>query len=175
MCQKRCGPQLWRDALWGDYSLDEAVDGGSAITASGSVDASVEGEMGATEGPIRTSDAAGPMSQVNSTSKTGSAKKVKDRHERAVREAVVGGSRDQRLLDTSKWSSMHCWEREVQLAKVWDKRDSGSGLTVAPCWNSCDVIFCWVRAPAQGWLPCKKFLAAFIAVMQRWPELPEGL
>ncbi|GBE84377.1 hypothetical protein SCP_0603560 [Sparassis crispa] len=212
----------WCDALWGDYSLDEAVDGGSAITVSRSVDASVEGEMGVTEGPIRTSDATGPMSQVNSASKTGSAKKVKDRHERQqnIHHLFTATGRmssyietaqphfgmdlisvddvdelcekllwevhetnwhcelhalDAHLLDMSKWSSMHHWEREAQLAKVWDKRDSGSGLTFTPCWNSHDVVFCWVRAPAQGWLPCKKFLAAFIAVMQRWPELPEGL
>ncbi|KAL6302303.1 hypothetical protein BKA93DRAFT_751361 [Sparassis latifolia] len=180
-------------------ALDDAVDGGSAITASGSVDASVEGEMGATEGPICTSDAAGPMSQVNSASKAGSAKKVKDRHERQqnIRRLFTATGRmssyikpaqphfgmdlisaddvdelckkllwevhetnwhcelrvlDACLLDMSKWSSMHRWEHEVQLAKVWDKQDSSSGLTVAPFWNSRDVVFCW-----------------------RWPELPEGL
>ncbi|GBE89750.1 hypothetical protein SCP_1700750 [Sparassis crispa] len=136
--------------------------------------------MGVTEGPIRMSDAAGPMSQVNFASKAGSAKKVKDRHERQqnIRRLFTATGRmsfyvktaqphfgmdlisadevdklcekllwevhetnwhcelhvlDARLLDMSKWSSMHCWECEAQLAKVWDKQDSGSGLTVAPC------------------------------------------
>ncbi|KAL6298780.1 hypothetical protein BKA93DRAFT_830413 [Sparassis latifolia] len=154
----------WHDALWGDYSLDQAVDGSSAITASGSVNASVEGEMGATEGPIRTSDAAGPMSQVNSMSKAGSAKKVKDRHEQQqnIHRLFAATSCMSSYIETvqphfgmdlisvddvdelckkllwevheTNWHlELHArWKHEVQLAKVWDKWDSGSGLTVAP-------------------------------------------
>ncbi|GBE83147.1 hypothetical protein SCP_0501940 [Sparassis crispa] len=82
---------------------------------------------------------------------------------------------DAHLLDMSKWGSLHWWEREAQVAKVWDRRATRSCLTVAPCWSEDNVAFHGVRAPAPRWKWSRSRLSAFLAVVQQWPDVPEDL
>ena len=82
-------------------------------------------------------------------------------------------------LDCELTSSRHSttyarWERESQVCRVWSPL--GSGLRVFPRWEQNEPnTASWVQPPSLFWDHSIPTLREVVAIMQRWPGLPEEL
>ncbi|KAL6300154.1 hypothetical protein BKA93DRAFT_752913 [Sparassis latifolia] len=162
----------FRDALWGDYSLDKTAKGQSAMSATLTLG---EGEAPACEG-ASTSSGDG-LSDVNTASlvtrKSSTAKKAKDKHEQQQNicqlfSATGRMSLYDETMELSWGEDLISLDNVVDICEqiLWELHET----------NWCyDIAFYWVRAPAPGWNQSRPCLSAFLAVMQRWPDVPEDL
>ncbi|GBE77708.1 hypothetical protein SCP_0105900 [Sparassis crispa] len=198
----------WRDGLWGDYGLDERLEG-PAVDSTNSVDG---GAMSASI--VRTTSTSlehvgakvnekherqqnirqlfahsGLMSSYDETvmphwgfdlvslaqAETFHAHILWEVHETNWRCELV--ALDVKLSSSASWGSLQRshWERQAQVAKVWDSSLFSSAFSVAPAWKQDAAMFCWVPADKEGWEKCWPNLSSFIALAARWPNLPEVL
>lgn len=78
-------------------------------------------------------------------------------------------------LTSSRRSTTYArWERESQVCRVWSPL--GSGLRVFPRWEQNEPnTASWVQPPSLFWDHSIPTLREVVAIMQRWPGLPEEL
>ena len=171
----------WRDTLWGDYRLSNepvrtdvtrrtqewhknkqasrALFGNSGGLPS--YDESAVVQWGNRELTIKDVDESDIRAQI-----VWEAHEVNWRCEFLELDSTLTGSR--------QLTTYARWEREVQVCTVWSP--IGSGLRVAPRWEQGEPSTAeWERPPSLYWDNSIPTLRAFVAVMQRWPGLPEEL
>ncbi|KAI0688610.1 hypothetical protein C8T65DRAFT_588366 [Cerioporus squamosus] len=172
----------WRDALWGDYNTNETGLGAppgvapreatrhslranirrlfGKVNALPSYHVGVRAELGET---VVTSEMAATDMEVR---------------QRAVWEACETNWRcellalDALMVGTNDWPQLERWVRESDVSQVWGPGTSGMDVVPAPHGPYVD---CWKQPGEVDWQSCRPHLAAFIAVLARWPGFPEDL
>lgn len=171
----------WRDTLWGDYrTKDEELrpdvkgrklerhktkQASRALFGNTgglpSYDASAVVQWGERTLTVQDVDEAGLRAQI-----MWEAHEVNWRCEFLELDSVLTGSRE--------LTTFARWEREVEVCRVWSPL--GTGLRVVPRWEQREPnTATWGRPPSLFWDDSIPTLRQFLAVMQRWPGLPEEL
>ena len=77
------------------------------------------------------------------------------------------------LGDTLSRNALLQWERDELLSQVWSGRGS---LSIFPEYPDSPAPDLWAaNANAVPWLSMRPRIAAFVALMSRWPGCPQGL
>ena len=171
----------WRDTLWGDYRSSEeepraevkgrnlerhkSKQASRALFGSTgglpSYDASAVVQWGERTLTLQDVNEAGLRAQI-----TWEAHKVNWQCEFLELDSILTGSRH--------LTTFARWEREVEVCSVWSPQ--GSGLRVVPRWEQREPnTATWGRPPSLFWDDSIPTLRQFLAVMQRWPGLPDEL
>lgn len=80
---------------------------------------------------------------------------------------------DTELTGSRKWHTMKHWERDGRIAEVWGV--DASSLSAVPQLDKVTEKYCWHCPPEVGWEDTCVYLKRLIALMSRWPSLPEQL
>ncbi|KAI0708128.1 hypothetical protein C8T65DRAFT_576452 [Cerioporus squamosus] len=180
----------WRDALWGDYSVD-ASDGGDMpepSTPEGTSDRmkrrhQLKQSMRLFFGNVAALPSYDPANRPGFDGLLVSPEMVSDdglrgrvvwelhesnwRCELLALDAVMVGSND--------WPELLRWTREVHISEVWGP--PRSGLNVAP---DVDVLespaaTCWPDPADEDWTKSRGPLRAFVDLLTRWKTCPSDL
>lgn len=170
----------WRDAMWGDYSLDtpaEGTAGGSdrrqkirrdqqlnirslfgKVNALPSYHGGMQPKYGNT---VITEDALESVGGVR-------ARIVWDAYETNWRCELL--ALDALMVGSDQWTELDRWMRESLVSKVWGPGTSGIDITPD---EQQEPTFCWQEPPEEGWETCRPFLQAFVDILGRWPGCPQ--
>ncbi|TFK80101.1 hypothetical protein K466DRAFT_638308 [Polyporus arcularius HHB13444] len=180
----------WRDALWGDYSLDGPTDGDdvqpSTSPAGGARDRlKRRHQLKQSLRELFCNVAALPSYESTACPVFGRVTVSRDvisndvsLHKRVVWElhetnwrcellaldAVMVGSRD--------WPEMRRWAREAHISEVWGP--PRSGLNVVPDVDSADDCL-WPDEADADWAQGRQPLRALVDLLSRWQGCPPGL
>lgn len=82
-------------------------------------------------------------------------------------------SLDALIVGSKDWPEMTRWIHESDISRVWGA--SSSGMDVAPRMDGGQQPFCWTSPGEDGWEACRGHLQAFLDVLARWPGCPPSL
>ena len=169
----------WRDALWGDYNINEgepSIPVGAAPREA--TRHSLRVNIRRLFGKVNML----PSYHVTMTSSLGgsavtSSVAASDMtiRERAVWDACETNWRcellalDALMVGSHQWPQLERWMRESGLSQVWGSGTSGLDVAPAPEGRHFD---CWKLPGEDGWQHCRGHLVAFIEVLSRWPGFP---
>lgn len=176
----------WRDALFGDYNVDEpqgADDSASApLHGRPAVRYQLRQNLRRLFGGIaslRSYDAASAPEfagrvvthQAALTDKEIQRRLVWEAHEINWRCELL--SLDALIVGSKDWPETGRWAREAEVSQVWGA--SSSGMDVAPRLEDGMENYCWKSPGEEGWDACRVRLQAFLDVLSRWPACPADL
>ena len=180
----------WRDALWGDYELDETDNTPERSGDRGKDQASARlkvrhrlkqslrelfgqhaglASYNANAAPeigqeVVTAEAAATNEQIQH-------RLVWEAHETNWRCELL--ALDALMVGSSNWGQMERWTREAHVSEVWGS--PRSGMDICPDWESSHVPFCWASPPEADWELSRPHLRAFVELLSRWPGRPVEL
>ncbi len=178
----------WRDALWGDYSLDPSDDGvsqGPRSPSGGSdrlkrrhqVKQSLRqlfGNVAALPSydPASRPQFGGiPVSRESASSDVGVRSRVVwELHESNWRCELL--ALDAVMVGSTEWPETLRWIREAHISEVWGP--PRSGVNVAPDVDEPPAI-CWTNAADDEWTQARGHLRAFVDLLSRWKTCPPDL
>ncbi|RDX46392.1 hypothetical protein OH76DRAFT_1356199, partial [Lentinus brumalis] len=183
----------WRDALWGDYSLDDPQEDTAAADRVTDRDGPSDKQRTNTRHDLKQSLrrlfgklGSLPSYDPQSTPQLGDivitldAVKTDPRlRQRLVWEAHESNWRcellalDAVMVGSDEWPEFERWTREAHVSEVWGS--SRSGLSLCPDVDQGDVEFCWLTPPNVGWRRSLPHLRAFADLLARWPGCPDEL
>ena len=180
----------WRDALWGDYELDDvdrtpersgdrAKDEASArLKVRHRLKQSVRELFGQHAGLA--SYSANAVPEIGNEIVTAEAAATNERiQHRLVWEAHETNWRcellalDALMVGSANWGQMERWTREAHVSEVWGP--PRSGMDICPDWEASHVPFCWTSPPDGDWELSRPHLRAFVELLSRWPGRPAEL
>lgn len=170
----------WRDALWGDYRVDDEPTS-TSLTAAAKERRQIQQNIRCLFSRTAGLPPYDAVSTVQWGGVTHSLETLKDASVRAqvmwevhevswrcellALDAAVTGSRE--------WATLQRWEREHVVAAVFA---DGTGLRVVPDWEGGErPIASWTTPPESGWDASRRTYRELIRVMARWPGLPNDL
>lgn len=170
----------WRDALWGDYRVDEQPTSGS-LTAAAKERRQIQQnirDLFSRSAGLRSYDADATVQWGGDTHSLGTLKDPGIRvqilweiHEVSWRCELLG--LDAALTGSREWATLQRWEREHVVAAVFA---DGTGLRVVPDWEGGErPVAAWHAPPQSGWDAGRRSYRELIRVMARWPGLPDEL
>ncbi len=180
----------WRDALWGDYSLDEPDKGADDLRSN---DRLVGKPRSSSRHALKQSlrrlfgrIGSLPSYQPASAPLLGdvvvtlhAARTNPAIRRRLVWEAYETNWRcellalDALMVGSNELPEMQRWTREAHVSEVWGP--SRSGLALCPDVDRENVPFCWAAPTAPGWERSCAHLRAFAELLARWPGCPQGV
>ncbi|KAI0665550.1 hypothetical protein C8Q78DRAFT_986253, partial [Trametes maxima] len=171
----------WRDALWGDYEVDED---GEPEGASGRV--KIRHQL--RQSLRRLFGQLASLPSYNNSATPGldgtavtlrSATEDLAIQQRLVWEAHEVNWRcellalDALIVGSDGWPELERWLRETTVSEVWGTGSSGVDIAPRPC--TVTRLYCWLVPPQPGWEDCRAHLQAFLDVLSRWPGYPKEL
>nr|VWO99984.1 Protein SEY1 (EC [Ganoderma boninense] len=173
----------WRDALWGDYEINEEAESSSQLRGRWKVRREIQTNIRRLFGKGQ----ALPSYRVESQPLYGNyvvtqAAAMSDRalQHRVVFEAHETNWRcellalDAMMVESNEWAELPRWMRESLVSRVWGS--GTSGLDVVPSLDEAEPpTFCWVAPPEEGWESSRPHLSAFVELLSRWPGCPGGV
>ncbi|TBU34262.1 hypothetical protein BD311DRAFT_774071 [Dichomitus squalens] len=175
----------WRDALWGDYDVNEGAEGNSHPAIGR---AKVRHERQANVRRLFGKAQSLPSYRVeaqplfgNSAISYDSALSDHGVQRRVVWEAHETNWRcellalDALMTGSNEWTELLRWMRESLVSQVWGS--GTSGLDVVPPLDGEErpPTFCWLAPPEEGWESSRPYLCAFVEMLERWPGCPPTL
>ena len=171
----------WRDALWGDYEINEAAEG-SLQPKRGCW--KVREELRKNIRRLFGHGQSLPSYCVESRPLFGSCvvTQAAAMSDRALKRRVVWEvhetnwrcellALDALMVGSNGWTELPRWMRESLVSQTWGS--GTSGLDVVP---SLEVegspTFCWLAPPDEGWESSRPHLSAFVELLSRWPGCP---
>ncbi|KAI1796810.1 hypothetical protein LXA43DRAFT_879388, partial [Ganoderma leucocontextum] len=174
----------WRDALWGDYEINEQAESSSQPHGGRW---KVRRELQTNIRRLFGKGQSLPSYRVESRPLFGNyvvtqAAAMSDRalHCRVVWEAHETNWRcellalDALMMESNEWAELPRWMRESLVSHVWGSGTSGLDV-IPPLDEGGPLAFCWLAPPEEGWESCRPYLSAFIELLGRWPGCPSGL
>ncbi len=174
----------WRDALWGDYEINEEAETSSQLPGGRW---KVRRELKANIQRLFGQGQSLPSYRVGIQPLFGKSVVTHDTavSDRNIRRRVVWETHetnwrcellalDAVMTGSNEWTELLRWMRESLVSQVWGP--GTSGLDVVPPVDEADLpTFCWVAPPEEGWESCRPYLSAFVEVLSRWPGCPREL
>ncbi|KAI1784485.1 hypothetical protein LXA43DRAFT_1066736 [Ganoderma leucocontextum] len=173
----------WRDALWGDYNINDPPEGSSGpLSGRPKVRHELQRNVHRLFGqggslPSYHMDACPQfgntlvtleMARSNSSLRSSV---VWDTHETNWRCELL--ALDALMVGSNQWPELNRWMRESLVSQVWGS--GTSGIDVVPSSEPQGHVFCWVEPPQEGWEECRRYLKSFVEVLGRWEGLPSEL
>ena len=175
----------WRDALWGDYDLNEAAVGRSQpLRGRAKTRHELQGNIRRLFGKAQSLPSYRVESQPlfgNSVIAFETALSNQRVQRRVVWEAYETNWRcellalDALMVGSNEWTELLRWMRESLVSEVWGS--GTSGLDVVPPLEDEEQLptFCWLAPPEEGWEASRPYLSAFVEILERWPGRPSEL
>ncbi|KAI1788282.1 hypothetical protein LXA43DRAFT_974922 [Ganoderma leucocontextum] len=173
----------WRDALWGDYTINEGADNAPGPSAGRP---KIRHDLQANVRRLFVHGGALPSYHVDARPQFGNDLVTLDmaRSDSAVHRAIVWDAHetnwrcellalDALMVGSNQWSTLNRWMRESLVSQVWGS--GTSGIDVVPSPEHQQHAFCWAEPSQHGWEDCRKHLKAFVEVLGRWEGLPSEL
>ncbi len=173
----------WRDALWGDYSLDGPADESTAATGGDRLKRrhqlkqslrllfcnvaalqSYDSTSSPQFGRVRVTREAAESDAYLHGRVVWELHETNWRCELLALDAIMVGSND--------WPEMRRWAREAHISEVWGR--SRSGLDIVPDVDSADNDI-WTDSADADWGRGREPLNAFVDLLSRWRDCPPGL
>ncbi|KAI0741137.1 hypothetical protein C8Q76DRAFT_791483 [Earliella scabrosa] len=175
----------WRDALWGDYSLDNPDDPRAEAGSSRQPDRvkvrhrlqqSLRQLFGQTAALRSYDPEAAPMLGSRSVTVNDIAEDESVRRDLVWRSHEINWRMELLALDavmigSNTWPDVERWAREAHLSEIWGP--SRSGLNICP--EPADAPFRWFDSTDEQWQDCRAYLRAFVDLLLRWPTCPDAL
>ncbi|RDX45951.1 hypothetical protein OH76DRAFT_1532164, partial [Lentinus brumalis] len=173
----------WRDALWGDYALDDPL--GSAACREHDSRSEARHRLKQNLRALFGKLASLPSYDPSATPVHGAAvvtqsmaatdnqlrrRLVWEAHETNWRCELM--ALDAVMVGSSSWPEVERWTRESHVSEVWGPSRSGLALCPEP---EDTVPFCWNEPPNAGWESSRVHLQAFVDLLVRWPGCPADL
>ncbi len=178
----------WRDALWGDYTLDEPTEGENAVlsrTSAGRDRIKRRHQLKQSLRQLFCNVAALPSYDPMASPGFGrvivnldAITNDKSLHSRVVWELHETNWRcellalDAVMVGSHHWPEMPRWSREAHISEVWGS--PRSGLNVIPDVDSADDRV-WTDSEDSDWSRGRDSLRALVDLMSRWRACPPGL
>ncbi|RDX47946.1 hypothetical protein OH76DRAFT_1484382 [Lentinus brumalis] len=172
----------WRDALWGDYDINQTRSGPPARAASReALRLSLRDNIRRLFGKVNTlpsyhADVRAELGETVVTSDM--AAKDMDIRKRVLWEVCETNWRcellalDALMLGSDDMSQLDRWFREAAVSRVWGPGTSGMDVVPPPPDARID---CWKEPEDPDWETCRRYLSAFIEVLGRWEGFPPTL
>lgn len=172
----------WRDALWGDYDVQEPPVGDSGPpTDRAKRRRELHVNLRALFGKV----AFLPSYDVKAAPEVGEKIVTLDvaQHDTRLHQMMIWEAHetnwrcellalDALMVGSDEWNELDRWMRESLISRIWGPQTSG--LDVLPSLSVSDH-FCWWAPGEDGWSECRWFLYGFTEMLQRWPGCPETL
>ena len=173
----------WRDALWGDYHINEAADTSSQPHGHWKVRRELQQNIRRLFGqgqslPSYCMDSHPHFG--NSVVTYDAALSDRNIQRRVVWDAYETNWRcellalDAVMTGSNEWSELLRWMRESLVSQVWGPGTSGLDV-VPPVDDVGPLASPWLVPPEEGWESSRVYLSAFIQVLGRWPQCPGEL
>ena len=174
----------WRDALWGDYHINEVADSSSQPHGRWKVRRELQQNIRRLFGQGQSL----PSYCVDSHPHFGNSVVTYDAalSDRNIQRRVVWESYetnwrcellalDALMTGSNEWTELLRWMRESLVSQVWGP--GTSGLDVVPPVDQASgmLAFCWLAPPDEGWERCRPHLSAFVELLSRWAGCPREL
>ena len=174
----------WRDALWGDYEINEEAESasqpkGDRWKVRREHQANIRRLFGQGQSlPSYCGDSQPLFGDSVVTRDTAFSdhnvyrRVVWETHETNWRCELL--ALDAVMTGSNEWTELLRWMRESLVSRVWGP--GTSGLDVVPPVDEGGLpVFCWFAPPEEGWESSRLHLSAFVEVLSRWPGCPREL
>ncbi|KAI0668641.1 hypothetical protein C8Q78DRAFT_1071134 [Trametes maxima] len=169
----------WRDALWGDYTMDGESEGsGGRVRTRHQLKQNLRQLFGGLASlPSYDSSATPALEDVAVTlhavvaDRTIQQRLVWEAHETNWRCELL--ALDAVMVGSNGWPELERWMRESLVSEIWGA--GSSGVDIAPSLQTFGSRYCWLVPPRPGWENCRPRLQAFLDVLSRWPGYPSEL
>ncbi|KAI1789693.1 hypothetical protein LXA43DRAFT_892434, partial [Ganoderma leucocontextum] len=170
----------WRDALWGDYEINEQAENSSQPQGGRW---KVRRELQVNIRRLFGKGQLLPSYRVESQPLFGNSVVTHNTamSDRTVQRRVVWEAHetnwccellalDALMTGSNEWTELLRWMRESLVSQAWGV--GSSGLDVVPPVDEGGPAFCWLAPPEEGWESCRPYLSAFVELLGRWPGCP---
>ncbi|TFK84576.1 hypothetical protein K466DRAFT_496324 [Polyporus arcularius HHB13444] len=172
----------WRESLWGDYKITESVESAEARVPRERVRYSVRESIRRLFGnsnalPSYDGDSRPLFGKTPITLQMVQSDVETQKH--IVWEVYETNWRcellalDTLVVGTAEWPQVQRLEREHLISQVWGS--GTSGLDIVPSEAQAKTNLCWRDPQEPGWEDSRRHLAAFVTILARWRDAPQGL